>query len=252
MHALRERHLTVGTPLERPSSWAKRLQASSRLEDVLLFAWLVTLAPLVGGIDLTGPATRTPGSIMVGILELVAVAGALACVLTRGRGDPPLPDDPGASGRSFAPYPLAFALSIIGRSAFEDIGLASEIVAALAFLAAAIGTMARGLLPEIRPEVRRILIGPYLLVSSAAFQGFVGQIWRGTGTGIPFWTAFIGSYGLGFLAILVLGTAVFYLAFVAAPRELVEPPQPAWVWPIRFGIFVVGLGLGIGIPIVIA
>ena len=251
MHVLRERHLTVEAPAGRPAGWSARLQAASGLEDVLLFGWLATVGPWFAAIERGVDEPVSPATVAAGLVQLAAIGGALACVLTRGRGDPPMPDDPGASGRSFAPYPLAFALSIIGRDAFDALGIVSEAVAALAFLAAAIGTMARGLLPELSPAARRFLITPYLLVSAGVFQHLVGDIWRGTGTGLDFWTAAGGGPGLGFLAILVLGTAVFYLAFIAAPRELVESPRGAWVWPIRFAIFVLGLIFGIGLPLVL-
>ena len=251
MQGLHERHLTDNARADRPGGWSARLRAAAVLEDAILLAWLATLGPWFAGVQRGSDAPASATTIAVGLVELGAIVGALVCILTRGRGDPPMPEDPGASGRSFAPYPLAFALSIIGREAFDDLGIGSEVVAALAFLAAGIGTMARGLLPELAPGARRLLITPYLLVSAGVFQRFVGDIWRGTGTGLTFWTDAGGGPGLGILAIVVLGTAVFYLAFIAAPRELVEAPRPAWVWPIRFAIFVLGLIFGIGLPAVI-
>ena len=250
MHVLRERHLTVDAGAAQPAGWSARLRSAAVLEDALLLGWLATVGPWLAGAQRGSGEPVSATTIAVGLAELGAIVGALACILTRGRGDPPMPDDPGASGRSFAPYPLAFALSVIGREAFDALGIVSEAVAALAFLAAGIGTMARGRLPELSPAVRRILITPYLLVSASVFQGFVGDMWRGTGTGLAFWTDAGGGPGLGILSIVILGTAVFYLAFIAAPRELVEAPRPAWVWPIRFAIFVLGLIFGIGLPVV--
>ncbi len=186
---------------------------------------------------------------VVGIFYLVAIAGAIACVLTRSRGDPPIPEDPGSSARGYAPYPLAFALSIIGRTALEDLGIVSDAIVAVAFLAAGAGTLARDRLPELSPTARRALMTPYLLVSATFFQGIVADIWPNAGAGPSEVIAAVG--GLGILGLLILGTAVFYLGFVFAPRQIVEVMRHGWVWPVRFALFVLGLVIGIGVPAVL-
>ena len=190
--------------------------------------------------------TLNEGLAAVGALYLVAIAGAIVCVLTRSRGDPPIPEDPGSSARGYAPYPLAFALSIIGRTALEYVGIASEAIAGVAFLAAGAGTIARDRLPELAPTTRRALMTPYLLVSATFFEGIVADIWPRPGAGPSELIATVG--GLGILGLLILGTAVFYLGFVFAPRQIVEVTRHGWVWPVRFALFVLGLVLGIGIP----
>ncbi|HEY6056806.1 MAG TPA: hypothetical protein VIV06_02190, partial [Candidatus Limnocylindrales bacterium] len=129
-------------------------------EDLLLFAWLAIVGPALSAAFAGGPvfdldSDRAPA---VGLLYVVATVGGIACLLTRGLGEPPLAPDPGQSARGYAPFPFAAAVGLVGSTGVEKLGLGSgEWMLGVGFLAALVSFVGHGALPVLAPEARRAL-----------------------------------------------------------------------------------------------
>lgn len=239
------------TPRPEPRRWL-------RAEDGVLAAWTFAL-PAVGGwfgaLGSIGAGSIGPGSIdagpqpLVGLAQLVAVIGAIAALLTRP------PDQPGVRiGGQDAPRwvicgPLIGGLSLAADGAASNLGLnIGGWFVGFAFLAILVGTMAADRLPVVQAPVRRLFTVPFILVSSAYFNGFaagfLGSIDIGQVVG-----SFVGADAsfAAFVGILLLGgMAAFYAMFVVAPRELADPEDAGVRWAVRFVLFLVSSLAGIG------
>jgi hypothetical protein len=224
-----------------------------RAEDGVLAAWTFALPAVGGWFGALGSASL--GSInagpqpLVGLAQLLAVAGAIAALLTRP------PDQPGVRiGGQDAPRwvicgPLIGGLSLAADGAAGNLGLdIGGWFMGLAFLAILVGTMGADHLPVVQAPVRRLFTAPFILVSAAYFNGFaasflgsidIGQVVGSFAGADASFAAFVGVLLLG-------GMAAFYAMFVVAPRELADPEDAGFRWAIRFALFLASSLAGIG------
>lgn len=232
----------------RATGWPARLvrlvRDALRLEDVLLIAW-VAAQPVV--LAALGHATATTGGGFdlldghdpwFGLVEALAVAGAVACLATR----PSTADggrsiglaDRGAFG------PLAGGLLLAGVIAAQNLLGAGDAGFGVMLVTILVASLLPGALPAIPIPYRRVLVTPYVLVSASLFNGLMGQLGgifdlhglfdTGLGAALPVLPEALG---------LVLAfCGIYYLMLVYAPRQLAEAEGGLLTWLTRFGVFV--------------
>jgi hypothetical protein len=221
-----------------------------RLEDGVLAGWNAVGIPLLAGSTL-GPVLRLgeEPDLVAGLLQLLAVLGAIVAIATR----------PAGSGPSRAPIPtvgivMAFMGPLVGGIAFVA-GSASTYlgvdvdgpVVGIAFLAAVGAIAFADHLPVLDAGRRRLLLLPFIFVSAGIFNGFAADILGGLDPGLLSAASVSAQGGLIlFLAIMLLGgLGAFYAAPVAAPRMLADPDRVSFL-PIGFVIYIASALLGIG------
>lgn len=214
-----------------------------RVEDVLLFAWLV-LRPLVVPEHPSGAAL--PGfDPLGGVLDLVALCGAAASLVAR-RADSThtglIRDDDVA----YTVGPLFGAVAFAVADCANRLGLSGGASAIPLVLPIVAGVVARLRLPPTTAPTRRALVTPFILATSGFFGDFLAgltQIFD-----LRYLAASLGGSQLPeALFVLGIGTvaiAIFYLMLVFAPRQIAEREGTGGSWAIRFVVFLVGLSLG--------
>jgi hypothetical protein len=220
-----------------------RLQQRLRVEDVLLFLWLVFRPLLV-----PAPArdiAQAGYDPIGGLFDLVALCLAAACLVSR-RADSTHTGLIRNQDVAYAVGPLfgavAFALDDAGTrlgltDGAQGIALVAPVVA---------GAAARLWLPPTTALHRRALVTPFLLATSGFFSDFLSGLsrvfdLRFLGTGFssgelvsPFFVFVIGLLAVG----------VFYLMLVFAPRQIADREGTGQTWALRFVVFVIGLTVG--------
>ena len=215
-----------------------------RAEDVLLFLWLI-VRPLVlpdGGSVVTEPGQDPLG----GLLDLVALCGAAACVASRSQ--------PGVQSGLFGDQGVAYAVGpLFGAVAFavDDcaarLGLTGGLAAIPIVLPVAVAVVARLRLPPLSAEGRRALVAPFILATSGFFGSFLSGFTdvfdlRQLADALtqPDETAGVPAV----LGLAVFATLIFYLMLVFAPRQIAEREGTAGTWAVRFMVFLAGLVIG--------
>lgn len=220
-----------------------------RAEDVVLAGWTLGLPVAAGWVGATGSSVTDGGSPLLGGVQLLAVVGAFAALLTRP------PDQPTVRvGSVDAPRwaicgPLIGGLAFAAESAATNLGLGSgDWVIGLSFVAILVGTMAADHLPVVSAPVRRLLVVPFILISAAYFNAFAGTILGSVDIGQVITSTPAAGTGFGlFILLLLLGAmAAYYAMFVVAPRELADPEDHGLRWVLRFGLFLASSLAGIG------
>jgi len=219
-------------------------------EDFALAAWNAAGIPLLSASSL-GPMLQlgdapNPGA---GIVQLVAVIGAIVAIATRPAGSQP-GAEPGPAGAVLMLYmgPLIGGIAFVAGSASSYLGLElDEPITGIAFLAAVAAITFANHLPVLDAVVRRLLVLPFILVCAGVFNGFAADILEGFDPALFALSSFSAEGGLVlFVGILLLGgLAAFYAALVAAPRALADPEHVGFL-PIGFVLYVVSALLGIG------
>lgn len=208
----------------------------------------VAAVPLLGALE-GGSDTRIP---LLGLVELLAVVGAIAALATRSPQGEALEAD-SVRGWLFA-GPLLGGVGLVGADASDHLGIdASGILGILTF-AAVVAAFALGdRLPVLPEPRRRLLVTPFIVVASAWFTAFAGDLLDGLDLREladvlfdPATSPELLSIG-GIVAFAMLaGSGAFYAMLVVAPRELASPePRPA-VWFVRYVVFVVSAAIGVG------
>jgi hypothetical protein len=237
-----------GDRLERSRSWP--LVGALRLEDGVLSAWALALPTVSTWFGLTGADSADRGpSPLLGLVELVAIAGAFAALLTRPSDQPPVRLGDRDAPRCIIAGPLIGGLAFASNSALENLGWRSgDWIIALAFLAILVGALASHRLPVVPADVRRAFVLPFTLVCAAYFNSFAAVFLEGLDIRAAFDAA--PAAGTGFaifiLGFVLAGMAAFYAMFVVAPRELADPEDSGVRWAIRFASFVGSSLLGVG------
>jgi hypothetical protein len=227
-----------------------RFWQSLRVEDALLFGWLVLVQPLIAGFsdgdrfaDLS-----VQDDALVGFVYLVAAAGAVVALATRSPGESQFDFESPNSPRSYALWPFMAALALIASIGAENTGIAS---AEAAFLPVAAATVVSFLfynkLPTLAPGMRRALMAPCVLVCAGIFNGTMADVLDSVDVGDLFQAAGGDVQALiGVLGLLVLFSLPFYLMFVFAPRHITESEGTWPAWAARYGLFLVGAIAGVG------
>lgn len=221
-----------------------------RPEDAVLAAWNALGVPLVA-LSTLRPVVELGSEphLLAGVIQLVAVVGAIVAIATRPTGSGPdgLPV-PTFGMLTVVIGPLIGGIAFVAGSASTYLGVALDgPVIGIAFLAA-VAVMAFGdHLPVLEAGIRRLLVVPFILVTAGIFNGFAADLLTGLDLRLLTSATLSEEGGLFlFFAIMLLGgLAFFYAALVAAPRILADPEHSGF-WPLRFVAYVVSAVLGIG------
>ena len=227
-----------------------RLWHSLRVEDALLFGWLVLVLPLISSLG-SGDrfASLAPeDDALVGLAYLVAAAGALVALATRSPGESRFDFESPNSPRSYALMPFMAALTLVASIGAENTGIASaEAVFAPVAAVTVVCHLFYNKLPTLSPNTRRVLMAPCVLVCAGIFNGTMADVLDSIDVGDLF-DAVGGDPGalLGVFALLVLFSLPFYAMFVFAPRQITESEGTWPAWAARYGVFLVGAIVGVG------
>ncbi len=241
--------LPSNTPKDGPPPRLERLRRWIAIEDVVLSAVLVVAPVLLGdrGAASAGSAGGGDVDVLGGLIYIVAVIGAIACLATRVPGESRLDSRERPDARLAAFGPLVGGIGFVGGDGVRKLGLdGGEIFMGITFVVALLAFALADRLPVVRPHVRRALVTPFVLVAAGIFEGIVGDITRGLD---PAALVNVPAAELGLVAtvaaIFVLAAAVFYAMLVYAPRELAEPGTPGRAWVVRFALFVASTVIGL-------
>lgn len=222
-------------------------------EDVLLVAWNVVGVPFVATTALA-PALSLGDAPdpAAGLIQLLAVVGAVVAVATRPTGSVAVVAPVGGTDARLAFYgPLVGAVAFVSGSASAYLGLGIDgLVVGTSFLVIPAAMVFGDRLPVIDAGLRRALVVPFIAVCAGVFNGFAADI-----LGELDVAALIGAltvdetgFGLFVVGMLTAALATFYASLVVAPRMLVDPEaiDGCLVWPVRFVLYLVSAALGIG------
>jgi uncharacterized membrane-anchored protein len=224
------------------AGWLRR---HLRIEDALLVVWLVIVQPLLFPPSVDSQAGQRP-DLLVGLLDLAGLLALVACLAARSQ--PGVVSGLVGNGEPlYAVGPLfgAFALAVEDTAA--RLGPAANLE--LLPIAAAIVTavIVRRFVPPLFAVQRRILVTPFILITSRFFGDFLSGLadmfdLRGVASGV----ASSGDVaGTAFL--LLIGSAavlIFYVMLVFAPRQVAEREGSPRTWTIPFLLFLVSLAVG--------
>lgn len=224
-------------------------------EDLALTAWNAVVVPVLGsggGAPLL--ALGEPPTPIVGIIQLLAVLGAMIAIATRPTGVTP-PQLDGDNSRYALIGPWIGAIAFVAGSASAHLGTALDgPVIGLAFVTIVAVMILNDRLPTVDAGIRRALVLPFILVCAGLFDAFAADLLRGVDLVGLFQAAQIDETGFGFfvLGMLLAALSMFYWMFVVAPRILVTPeeavsgPIGCVTWPLRFVLFILSSLIGIG------
>jgi hypothetical protein len=227
-----------------------RLWHSLRVEDAVLFGWLVLVQPLIselGSGDRFVDLSREDDP-LVGLVYLVAAGGALVCLATRSPGETAFEFESARSLRSYAIMPFMVALCLVASVGAENAGIASAEGAFVPVAALAVACyVLYDKLPTLAPAKRRALMTPCVLLCAGIFNGTMVDVFDAVDVKDIF-DALGGDPRavLAVLALLVLFSAPFYAMFVFAPRQVTESEGTWPAWAARYGLFLVGAIAGVG------
>ncbi|MHB8891383.1 MAG: hypothetical protein ACYC65_04985 [Candidatus Limnocylindrales bacterium] len=212
-----------------------RLLKLLRLEDLLMALLAVIVLPLIDGwLGESGSGTpaATDPTALEGLVGLLAVAGVMACLVTRGPDEPPPLADRQMTLQGWARFPLAAGVGIVATETLPGLGLDPEPLVAVTFLVMIAGALLHPRLPVAPVLVRRTLVLPMAIVAAGAFDQIIGR-------GLPdLVVALLGGTaqpGVVALAPLVIAAIlVLYAMLVIAPRSIADPGASGVAWLVRF------------------
>ncbi len=227
----------MDTPARRPSgrNWLVRA------EDWLLAGWVALVAPTLGHVQATAAGPFDGGRPMDGIVGLVAVLGAVACLAL-----PVATRDAGGLGVSAAVGPFVGGLLLVAISSVTALGLGDRAGAALALAAAAVAVVVRMRLPPASNLVRRALVTPYVLVTGSIFWQIMNAVTGEGGAAFRLGGATLSQFqaAVPALGFLLAFSAVYYAMLVYAPRQVAEREGGPVAWIARYGLFAASVLLG--------
>jgi hypothetical protein len=223
-----------------------------RTEDLLLAAWNAVGVPLVA-LSALRPALTLGDAPdpAAGIVQLLAVAGAIVAVATRPTGSIPSDVPLGTDARLAFYGPLVGAVAFVAGSASAYLGLGIDgFVVGTSFLVITAAMVFADRLPVVDARLRRALVVPFIAVCAGVFNGFAAEILGDFDVGqlITSLTVDETGFGLFIVGMLAAALAAFYASLVVAPRMLVDPEAigGCLLWPLRFVLYLVSAVLGIG------
>jgi hypothetical protein len=229
-----------------------------RVEDVLLAGWNAAGVPLLAAGSLSPiVALGDEPNTVAGVIQLVAIAGAIIAIATRPSGMPPEQAKLVGELRIGFMGPLVGAVAFVSGSASTYLGFGVDGLAIGTAFLAIVGAMLLGdRLPVMDAGLRRALILPFIGVSAGIFNGFAADVLDGLDVAELLTSLTVDQTGFGvfIVTMLVAGLGFFYAALVVAPRTLVAPEDAGGclVWPMRFALYLVSAVFGIGWLAVIA
>ncbi len=231
--------------------------ARLQLEDVALVAVMLLARPLDHLLSTGGPGPSTPADLLAGLISIVAAAGAIAALATRVPGESVL-DASGEPARYAMIGPFIGGIGLIAGTGSQLLGFdTGGLFIGAAMVAAVLSMVFAARLPVVSPQVRRLMVAPFVLLAAGFFESLLSDMTgslAGSG-GLAPWA--FSPEGLPVAAtmvpILALASLVFYLMLIYAPRELADPGTRVRTWVVRFGLFfgslLLGLLLGGSVPL---
>jgi hypothetical protein len=214
-----------------------------RIEDWLLAAWVAVAAPILvrGQASSAGPFDG--GRPMDGLIDLIAILGAFACLASR---NPDAAEGSSITGGA-AIGPFTGGLILIAVSAAAALQIGSDAAVALLIAIVAVAVIVRVRWHVLPTLVRRALITPYILVAGSLFWRAINGLTDAVGMSS---LRAVAPADLGAVAPLVgfllAFSVVYYAMLVYAPRQVAEREGGALAWIVRYALFVVGIALGAG------
>ncbi|HTK72855.1 MAG TPA: hypothetical protein VL331_10210 [Croceibacterium sp.] len=222
----------------------ERLRSLIAWEDTFLALVALAVVPVLnavfGGSAGTGSSARGVGPI-TGLFVLVAIGGVIACLFTRGPGEPPPLGDGGLTFQGWARFPLAAGVAIVAIDTLPSIGLPSG-AGGVVFLAVAVSAFAHRWLPVIPVATRRLFVLPMGMVGAGAFNRIIGS-------NLPHIMGLVtrspkDDPTRAFLPLIVAAVLMVYVMLVVAPRSVADPEARWWPWIVRFGLLLAAAALG--------
>jgi hypothetical protein len=218
-----------------------RLAANLRIEDWLLVAWIGLVAPLAGRLEGSG-GPFDPDRPIQGSLALIAVLGALACLIT-GRSDAPPDSDSSVLGRaSIGPLVGGLLLVLVaGTSGVSLSGLPGDAATVAGIVILVVIRLRWPALPTV---TRRLLVTPFILVTGGIFWSIVDSVAGGASLlGVTAGTSLSEvAFEVGVLAAF---SGVYYAMLIYAPRQVAEPEGGPLTWLIRYSVFLASVVVGV-------
>jgi hypothetical protein len=217
-----------------------RLRSLIHWEDTFLALVALAVLPVLD-VVFAGSGGTGVGPI-TGVFALVAIGGVIACLFTRGPGEPPPLGDRGLTFQGWARFPLAAGVGMVAIDTLPSIGLRGSGVAGVVFLAVAVSAFAHRWLPVIPVSTRRLLVLPMGVVGAGAFNRMIGSDLpdiMGLVTRSP-----KGDPTRAFLPLIVAAILMVYVMLVVAPRSVADPEARWWPWIVRFGMLLAAATLG--------
>ena len=180
------------------------------------------------------------GRPLEGLVRLIGVCGALACLGTRSS-DRPEPRDPVLTSATFGP--ITGALALVGASAFAALGLPPEPAFGITFIAVLGFAVAHDHLPAVPVATRRRLVIPFLMAAGSIFWSLIHSVSGSANVAAQIGRS-AGEFGLA-LGILAVASAIYYAMLVYAPRQIVEREGSPLKWLTRYALFVAGVASGL-------
>jgi hypothetical protein len=215
-----------------------------RLEDLLVFVWLVLIGPILLPPTQAGPDAGGGRDILAGLLDLLAVLGLAACIGARSA--------PGVVSGLVIGTDFRYALGpLLGAFAFAlddtaaKLGLEGAADAAMIVGLVAVALLSRWRIPPLAAPARRALVTPFILATSGYFGGFLSGL-----AGIFDLSTILGDAARDSAGVVLdaglgaLGVLVFYVMLVFAPRQVAEREGSVLSWTVRFLVFVLALTVG--------
>jgi hypothetical protein len=221
-----------------------RLRALLRVEDLLLAVVGVVGVPLVtrlSGSGTGGSTSDTPPP-LVGWFGLLAILGVLACLLTRGAGEPPPFGDGRLTFQGWARFPLVAGVGIVGLETLPAIGLDGDPFVGITVLVVTVSVLAYAWLPVVPVVARRAMVTPMAMLAAGAFDDMMGS-----GLGSVTRGLLLGQAPAGMTAFLPLFLGVvgaLYAILVAAPRAIADPGASGLAWVVRFLFLLAAVAFG--------
>jgi len=221
-----------------------------RVEDLALVGWNLVALPI--GAALGGDWMSTERAPLLGLIEVLAVVGAIAALATRTPDAPPLHPE---SFRGWAMAgPLIGGVALVGDNASDRLALdLAGLLGPAAFIAIVAAFALADRLPVLDESRRRLLVAPFVFIAAGFFSEFMASLLDGLDLGELAGSLFGNGGGSGVailggfvLLFVVGGAAAFYAMLVVAPRELASPEPRPVVWALRFGLFLVSSLVGVG------
>ncbi len=231
------------------------MPAAFQIEDALLFVWLVVVTPLLQvvlggamrGLSLGNLDHSAPDATALGVVFLGATLAAAVCTLTRAPGDEQAKEPVTGTPFGYAHLPMMAATAIMLFLGLALLGLddASPGLMCLWFGLFVVVAMVYPRMPVLDFSLRRILMTPFIILSTTIFTSSINPILAGVDPKGLFRIAQseLGRFELG---LILAGTLVYYLMFVFAPRQIAGGGGSWRQWALRFVLYVVGLILNIG------
>ncbi len=224
---------------------ADRVRSLLRVEDFVLGTIALIGLPLfdrlTGSASGSGTPADTPAP-LTGVIGLVAILGVLACLLTRGAGEPPPFGDGQLTLQGWARFPLAAGVGIVGIETLPGIGLDGDPFVGLTFLVVFVSVMVPGRLPVVPVAARRALVTPMAILATGVFDRMLGS-----GLGDMVGGVVRGEAPpelAGFLPLIIGAVAAMYAMLVVAPRAIADPGAGGVAWVVRFLFLLAALATG--------